>query len=78
MIRVARALGTDDAALGTYQLAGRLGAPRALRDLGMPENGIDRAADLAVISPYSNPRPIERAALRDPIARAWAGEPPEA
>jgi alcohol dehydrogenase class IV len=76
MARIARALGTKDPADGIYDLAGRLGAPRALRDLGMPENGIDRAADLAAQSPYPNPRPIERAAIRDLIGRAWAGDRP--
>jgi maleylacetate reductase len=42
----------------------------------MPENGIERAADLAVSNPYWNPMPIERDAVRMLIARAWAGEPP--
>jgi hypothetical protein len=42
----------------------------------MPEEGIDRAADLALANPYWNPRPLERDALRACIAAAWAGEPP--
>jgi hypothetical protein len=42
----------------------------------MPEGGIDKAADLAVTNAYWNPRPLERDAIRDLIARAWAGEPP--
>ena len=42
----------------------------------MPESGIDKAADLAVTNPYWNPRPLERDAIRDLIARAFAGEPP--
>jgi hypothetical protein len=44
----------------------------------MPESGIDKAADLAVTNAYWNPRPLERNAIRDLIARAWAGEPPGA
>lgn len=76
MVRLARALGVADSARGLHDLAGRLGAPRALKDLGMPEAGIDRAADIAVANPYANPRPIERDAIRTLIARAWAGEPP--
>jgi maleylacetate reductase len=75
--RIAMALGTDDGARGLFDLAGKLGAPRSLRELGMPEDGIDRAADIAVQNPYWNPRPIERAAIRDLIARAWAGAPPQ-
>jgi maleylacetate reductase len=76
MARLARALGTKDAAKGLYALAGRLGIRRALKDIGMPQDGIERAADLAVQKPYWNPRPIDRAAIRQLIARAWAGEAP--
>lgn len=74
--RLARALGGSDAARDLFALADKLGAPRSLKDLGMPEEGIDRAADIAVENPYWNPRPIERDAIRELIARAWAGEPP--
>jgi alcohol dehydrogenase class IV len=76
MARIARALGTRDAALGLYDLARRLNARLALRDIGMPESGIDKAADLAVTNAYWNPRPLERNAIRDLIARAWAGMTP--
>jgi len=71
-------LGAGSAAQGLYDLAGRVGAKRGLRDLGMPESGIDTATDLAMANPYWNPRPLERAGIRDLIARAWAGEPPVA
>lgn len=76
MAAIGRALGVVDPAQGLYDLAKAVGAQLALRDLGMPESGIDKAADLAVKSPYWNPRPIEREAIRALIARAWAGEPP--
>jgi alcohol dehydrogenase class IV len=76
MARIARALSARDAAQGLYALAKGVGARLALRDLGMPESGIDKAADLAVKNPYWNPRPIEREAVRALIARAWAGSPP--
>lgn len=75
--RIAAALGVPDPALGLYDLARQLGAPQSLHAIGMPESGIDRAADLAVTNPYWNPRAIERTAIRDLIARAWRGEPPE-
>ncbi len=76
--RIARAIGTADAAGGLYDLARRLGATLALRDIGMPVEGIDKAADLAVTNAYWNPRALERNAIRDLIARAWSGEPPVA
>ena len=34
----------EDPALALYEFAGALGAPRALKDLGMPEQGIDEVA----------------------------------
>ena len=76
MTRIARAIGAADAAQGLYDLARQLNAKLALRDVGMPESGIDKAADLAVTNAYWNPRPLERNAIRDLIARAWSGEAP--
>lgn len=77
MGRIARALGTDQPpALGMFALCRQLGAPAALRDLGMPEAGIAQAADLAAANPYPNPRPIERDPLMALLRRAWAGSPP--
>jgi maleylacetate reductase len=61
-----------------HKLAIALGAPTSLRQLGMPELGIDHAADLAIKSPYWNPKPVEREAVRNLITRAWAGATPEA
>ncbi len=76
MLRIARALGTRDAAAGLYDLAQQLGAPVALRDIGMPATGLDRAADLAVTDPYWNPRPIERPGIRQLLQNAWEGMRP--
>ena len=78
MARISRAIGAADASQGLFELAKRLGAKVALRDIGMPASGIDKAADLAVTNAYWNPRPLERNAIRDLIARAWAGDPPGA
>ena len=57
-------------------LSRKVGAPQSLREIGMPESGIDEATDLALANPYWNPRPLERQGIRDLIARAWAGEEP--
>jgi maleylacetate reductase len=62
---------------GLYDFAASLGAPLALRSLGIVERELDLAADLAVRNPYWNPRPIERDAIRALLQRAWAGERPE-
>jgi maleylacetate reductase len=77
MRAIARALGVGDAPLGLYQLAARHGAPTSLKAIGMPADGLDRAADLAVTNQYPNPRPLERAALRALLQRAFNGEPPQ-
>jgi len=76
--RAAEALGTADAAIGLFDLSARLGAPRSLAEIGMPEDGIARAAALAIKNPYWNPRPIEESGIRDLLRRAWAGAKPRA
>lgn len=73
MTRIARALGTDDPAHGVLELASRSGAPTTLAAIGMPIEGLDRAADLAAQSAYPNPRPLEREALRRLLQNAFDG-----
>jgi maleylacetate reductase len=73
MAKIAAAFKTSDAATGVQQLAQRLGMPTALQDIGMPHDGLDRAADLAVQTPYPNPRPLERGAIRSLLQRAYEG-----
>lgn len=93
MRRIARALaaaadfaddGTGDgagdplaAARAVQALARALGAPASLAAIGMPADGLDRAAGLAAASPYPNPRPLERAALRGLLQRAFDGAAPQ-
>src|SRR3954447_10437250 len=76
MTRVARALGRPDPPRVLYELAGRLGAKRSLRELGMPRDGIERAVEQTMATPYPNPRPLDASAIRELIVRAWEGEPP--
>ncbi|MHC2256559.1 maleylacetate reductase [Bradyrhizobium embrapense] len=76
--RAARALGASDAADGLFDLSARLGAPRSLAEIGMPEDGIAKAAALAIKNPYWNPRPIEERAICDLLRRAWSGARPQA
>jgi alcohol dehydrogenase class IV len=76
MARIEQALAGDDGASGLFDFAARLGAPTALRDLGMPESGIEQAAELIVRDGYWNPRPVDRTAVHALLTRAWAGEAP--
>ncbi len=78
MARVAHALGVDSAPQGLFDLAKTAGAPTSLRELGMPEGGLDRAADIAAANPYTNPRPINRDAIRALLDDAWHGRRPAA
>ncbi len=76
MSRIARALGHATGPGGLYAFARQLGVPMRLSELGMPADGLDRAADLVVESPYPNPRPIERSAVRQLLQRAFDGAAP--
>jgi maleylacetate reductase len=69
-------LGTDDPARFLWELAGTLGAPRSLRDLGLRDADVDHAADLATRAPYANPAPVTRDGVRALLRRAMDGEPP--
>jgi maleylacetate reductase len=75
---IAEIFGGPTPGLALHRFAQRMGAPMALRALGLKEADLDRAADIAVQNPYWNPRPVERAALRQLLQAAWAGDAPKA
>jgi maleylacetate reductase len=78
MARIARAIGRDggDAPGGLFDLATELGAPRSLREIGMPQDGLARALEIALSNPYWNPRPIEAEPLQALLQAAWDGRRP--
>jgi alcohol dehydrogenase class IV/protocatechuate 3,4-dioxygenase beta subunit len=78
MRRIADALGVPDAPGGVYDLVASLGGPTSLRDLGMPESGLPRAAELATSTPYPNPRELTTGGIAELLAGAWHGRRPEA
>jgi maleylacetate reductase len=78
MVRLSRALETDDPAGAIYDLAKSIGAKMALADLGMQEADLDRAADIATQNPYYNPRPITREGIRALLDDAYHGRRPQA
>jgi maleylacetate reductase len=67
---------SGSAAIGIYEFAQQVGAPQALRDIGLDESALDEAADLAIQNSYWNPRPVERNSIRQLLQAAWAGDPP--
>jgi alcohol dehydrogenase class IV len=78
MGRISKALGANDAARGLFDLASSLGAPMALKSMGMPADGIDAAVDQAMSNAYWNPRSLEKEGLRQLLMRAFEGERPRA
>lgn len=75
--RIARGFDTSTAVGGLAALHRLLDPPRALRDLGMPEDGIAAAvpAILAVV-PAGNPTPVTPENVAVLLRAAWEGRDP--
>jgi maleylacetate reductase len=77
MGRVAQALGGTDAGGAIFDLARAIGAPTALRDIGMREEDLGEAVGLVLEKvPEDNPRPVEEKDVRDLLEAAYAGRRP--
>ncbi|MDP1566123.1 MAG: iron-containing alcohol dehydrogenase, partial [Polaromonas sp.] len=74
----AAALRAGSAAQAVFDLAKQLGAPVALRNIGMQQADLDRVCDIAMQNQYPNPRPLERGAIRQLLQQAFDGERPGA
>jgi alcohol dehydrogenase class IV len=71
------ALGREGAATGLYDLAKGIGAPTALKDIGMEKEDLDEAVALCLEAvPEDNPRPVDEAGVRAILAGAYVGLPP--
>ncbi len=78
MAALRRALAADDPADALWRLAGSLGAPRSLRELGMARADVARVVDLTLQAQYANPRPVTREGITRLLTAAWAGDAPGA
>lgn len=67
-----------DAIRGLNVLLEKLRVKRGLKEFGMREEDVDKAAEIAVSNPYWNPRSVELGPIRELIRRCWAGEPARA
>lgn len=76
MAAIRRALDVTDAAAGIADLADRIGAPRSLRELGMPQDGLQRAAEETVATLAYNPRAVTVAEIETLLQAAYEGRPP--
>lgn len=61
---------------GLWDFAKAIGAPLSLKEFGLTEADLDRAASIAVENPYWNPRPIDRGSIRTLLQDAWEGRRP--
>lgn len=74
--QIGRALDGTDPAARLQRLAGQLGLPRGLREIGFREDQIAEAARLIEpVVPADNPVPARAAALEALLRQAWAGDP---
>lgn len=76
MARVARAIGAADAPAGIWDIQQALGVPMRLADIGLKEADLERAARIAVESPYPNPRRVEYAGVLALLRSAYEGRRP--
>lgn len=70
-----RALHTERPAAALQALAGELGAPTTLSELGLREQDIDEVARRAAAKPYANPREVTADGVREVLAGALRGTP---
>ncbi len=75
-LRPAADLFGGDLGGGLYDLSKALGAPMALKDLGVSEAALVRTAELAVKNPYANPRDVTREGILALLQAAWSGDRP--
>jgi maleylacetate reductase len=61
---------------GLWDFARSVGAPASLAELGLTAADLDRAAELATKTPYQNPRPVDRLAIRALLQQAHEGRRP--
>ena len=76
MQRICRAMGTEDAAQGLYDLNRSIDAKSGLKDLGFEENDIAKAADIATQNPYANPAPVTKEGVIRLLTDAYHGVRP--
>jgi alcohol dehydrogenase class IV len=76
LARLGRAMDASYPADALHDLALQLGAPTALKDLGMPKAGIEPVVEAIVTAGGWNPRAPDEAALKRVLRRAYNGERP--
>ncbi len=75
--KVADALGVEDAALGIHELAKKLGAPTALRQIGVAEGDLDTVAEITATGSFHSPEPVTVGRIRALLQNAFEGLLPQ-
>ncbi|MFC2990964.1 maleylacetate reductase [Halomonas tibetensis] len=76
MMRIGRALGCDDPAAGLFDLAKAVVAPTALEEIGLRQEDVERAVEIATRNPYWNPREVEAKGIHRLLSHALVGRRP--
>ena len=76
MKRAARAMKSEDAPSGLYDLMQTTATKKSLKEFGLTESDLEKAADLAVKNPYYNPRPVTREGVLEMLRQAYLGKRP--
>lgn len=74
--KLADALGVENAAAGLFELAKTVGAPTALKDIGIREEDLDKAVEVATEKQVNNPEPVTKKRLRKLLENAYHGHSP--
>ncbi|MEX0428545.1 maleylacetate reductase [Nocardioides sp. DS6] len=75
--RISQAFGAETATAGLAALRSTLDAPKALKDYGMPEDGIAKAvAPILAAIPANNPTPVTDDNITALLRAAWEGDEP--
>ncbi|MCR9127530.1 MAG: maleylacetate reductase [Rhodobacteraceae bacterium] len=74
---VGAAFGGGPAGAALHRFATKMGAPLSLKDIGLAEADLDRAAEIATQNAYWNPAGIDRDGIRRLLDAAFHGRAPE-
>ncbi len=76
MDRLRRAMNTEMPAAALFDIAKNGDAPTSLQSLGMPQQELGHAVEVALKNPYFNPRRLEAGALLTLLEHAFEGRRP--
>lgn len=66
----------EEIGLAIYRLNQSLGIKMALKEIGLPEEGLDKVARIVCDSPYYNPRDYNKEELKGLLEKTYEGLPP--